>query len=348
MSETPENLLIEIDDEMILDSVLSDDDADLESLLFKAILFDNFDKVKELIDKGVNVNALDNFGDAPLHHITILKIKELLLEHGADVDIRDEWKNTPLHDAARDDDCDFAELLIKHGADINAKNNDGDTPLHRAMERGNEKIAKLLVDKGADINAKNNDGKTPLDKKTQYELNEALFNAVDNDDISEIEKLIKSGADVNTFQCRWFSPLYMAKTGEVAELLIKNGANINEINDDGETPLYWASVKNRVDVAGVLIKHGADVNIVDYGGCTPLGAAESVEMAELLVQNGANVMEKSPDKNLSLLHYVSSPELAEFFIQHGVDVNGRSDDGTPLDCAKTPEIAAVLVKYGAK
>lgn len=55
------------------------------------------------------------------------------------------------------------KLLIENGAEINIKDNDGNTPLHYAAKRGFMGIIRLLVENGADINAKNNDGQTPND-----------------------------------------------------------------------------------------------------------------------------------------------------------------------------------------
>ena len=43
----------------------------------------------------------------------------------------------------------MAELLIAHGADINIANNEGDTPLHYAVTNGHMDIAELLKHHGA-------------------------------------------------------------------------------------------------------------------------------------------------------------------------------------------------------
>ncbi len=283
MPEDLENLLLKLDDE--LDDISSDKDSELS--LPDAALFNKVNRVKELIAQGADANIKNDLGETPIQMTINPEIIDLLVAHGADVHIQGEWGNTPLHDAARYDYFDAATALIRNGANVNAQDNDGDTPLHNAYAKGNEEIADLLIKNGADINAKNNDGKTPLDIKHQYELNEKLFDAVNNDDVAAVKKLIELGADVNTSQCRWFTPLYTAKSSAVAELLIQHGADVNAINDDGESPLYWASVKNHIDTATVLIQHGADVNAVDYCGCTPLGAAKSNEMTELLVKHGA-------------------------------------------------------------
>ncbi|WP_295156070.1 ankyrin repeat domain-containing protein [uncultured Brachyspira sp.] len=55
------------------------------------------------------------------------------------------------------------KLLLDRGADLNIKNNKGNTALMYACLLNHEPIVKFLVDKGADLNIKNNEGYTALD-----------------------------------------------------------------------------------------------------------------------------------------------------------------------------------------
>lgn len=88
----------------------------------------------------------------------------LLLEKGARVNSRDNYGNTPLHDACYSGHMDIVIILLEGGANINSKGKFGWTPLHWASYSGNKEMALLLIDRGARISTKTNCGYTPLDE----------------------------------------------------------------------------------------------------------------------------------------------------------------------------------------
>lgn len=69
----------------------------------------------------------------------------------------------PLHNACSYGHYEVAELLVKHGAVVNVADLWKYTPLHEASAKGKYEICKLLLRHGADPSRKNKDGKTPLD-----------------------------------------------------------------------------------------------------------------------------------------------------------------------------------------
>lgn len=113
-----------------------------------------------LIQHGADVNMHGgDHGLAPLHLCTSRKIAKLLLDSGAEVDVRDEYLRTPLHIAVEYARLDIVSILLDHGASVSATRKDRKTPLHLAKSAS---MVKLLLDRGAFVNARDNQGSSPL------------------------------------------------------------------------------------------------------------------------------------------------------------------------------------------
>ena len=65
------------------------------------------------------------------------------LDKGANVNAK-MWRRTPLHSATAGGHTEIAELLIDNGADVNMKNSVGLTPLDWAVVEDSTEIADLL------------------------------------------------------------------------------------------------------------------------------------------------------------------------------------------------------------
>ena len=84
-----------------------------------------------------------------------------------------------------------------------------------------------------------------------------------------------------------------ARKGDVGEVerLIRSGANLNIRSDGGWTALIWASFQNYVEVVKLLISAGANLNIRNNGSQTALIVASSwnhIEIVKLLLENFAD------------------------------------------------------------
>ena len=72
------------------------------------------------------------------------------LQKGADPRLASgEFDNTPLHEAAIKGVVEIGQLLIDHGADVNARNNSFEPPIHLAMEKNRTEFAEFLSSAGA-------------------------------------------------------------------------------------------------------------------------------------------------------------------------------------------------------
>jgi ankyrin repeat protein len=116
------------------------------------------------------VSAKDSFGNTPLHNAVLAsntKMVEILLEHGADVSVRNTKGRTPLWcvvktpELVRNDieysdylqrfHIDVVQLLLRKGADIKAKDDSMKTPLMAAAQDGMSYLVQLLLKQGADV-----------------------------------------------------------------------------------------------------------------------------------------------------------------------------------------------------
>jgi len=129
----------------------------LEKQLFKAIKKGNLVEVKQLINAGAEVNALNRKGFSPLHiavasnHVPIM---ETLVEHGADLFYQCEvcCNVTLLSIAAFNRAYAAAEYLLANGLNVNGAELQCETPLQSATSYDDIKMMKILLAHGADVN----------------------------------------------------------------------------------------------------------------------------------------------------------------------------------------------------
>jgi hypothetical protein len=128
--------------------------------LYYAALCEFYDLVEHLVNNHpLHINDLGGQHNYPLVaalHNGHIRIANLLLQHGANVEGRGTDGQTPLHRAIRFfDDPMFGAVrfLLEHGADANAQQWDLRTPLHRAAAWGNEKVALFIFQRRVDVNS---------------------------------------------------------------------------------------------------------------------------------------------------------------------------------------------------
>ena len=132
---------------------------DSNSAIHLAALFGDIGNIQLLIDAGADVNRVEQWGrgnNVPRHV--------------------DNWGGrTPLHYAAGAPSPNAVALLLERGANPNIKDNQGRTPLHYAVATDIPSVSALLIAHHADINSQNTHGITPL----QYAVENQLIHSVD-------------------------------------------------------------------------------------------------------------------------------------------------------------------------
>ncbi len=216
------------------------------------------------------------------------KVAEVLLRAGAEVDAKDNRRNTALSLAAQMGHEKVVEVLLKAGAAINGGFG---LPLHLAAQRGHEKVAEVLLRAGAEVN-NDHHGATPLDV------------AVFSNHPKVVEMLLKAGAAVNAKNNQGATPLHVAAQTshtKVVEVLLKARAEVNAKRSlTGTTPLHDAALYGDEKAVEVLLKARAEVNAKDKSGKTPLRLAamngKHKKVAEVLLKAGAvNGRDKVPE-----------------------------------------------------
>jgi ankyrin repeat protein len=187
-----------------------------------------------------NPNARGHFGDTPLHlaiicdHSSDGVVIRRLLAIGADVNVTNDYGETPLHRAAYHGLSDTVRLLIKNKADISRRAQRGETPLlYASRPEGYPTTVLALLEGGADANDSDNFGTTPLHGAAM----------IGNVEVARV--LIENGhADVNRQTIAGFTPLHIAAISGKADFvryLLDRGANRDLTDKDGLTPAQHAA-----------------------------------------------------------------------------------------------------------
>lgn len=110
-------------------------------------------------------------------------IVKLLVENGADVNVKNNDGNTALYFALIGSSSTvnimIIKTLVKYGAYVNVKCKDPETFLHIALIKRKYSVIELFVKKGADVNKKNDNGETPLSYASKYCSNETCQILID-------------------------------------------------------------------------------------------------------------------------------------------------------------------------
>ncbi|MDR3477353.1 MAG: ankyrin repeat domain-containing protein [Gammaproteobacteria bacterium] len=118
------------------------------------IINENESNVRAILQYGVDLNQIDEYGFTPLIEAAIadnIGLAKLLIQHGADVNLQDSTGGTALTWAAENNNIKLAELLLQYQANPNAYTFAGQPVLTMPLLRNQPEMKKLLQKYGADL-----------------------------------------------------------------------------------------------------------------------------------------------------------------------------------------------------
>ncbi|KAL3459526.1 ankyrin repeat-containing domain protein [Aspergillus heterothallicus] len=261
------------------------------SALGWAVLNEHEPIVKLLLSAGANPDVADYRRQTPLSVAAEFGLEDLvslLLEHRAQVDSTDYYGQTPLSFAAKNGHTSVVSRLLDAGADPTLRDSVyGKTSLLWAAEWRHNEIVRLLLDhEMVDCNDVDTQGQTALlwavRTRNQELANELL--SLDNIDVR--------AHDYATKLCPLAIAAEKGKTALV-KLLLDRGADPSQIDANGSTPLLWAAWAGHKAVVEIFLTLGTvGPDQADSRGQTPLSwAAERGhhEVVRLLLDHGASL-----------------------------------------------------------
>ena len=313
----------------------------------------DLEKVKALLLHHAEwLNSPDQNNKTPLllalesGHAAIIKY---LIGQGADINLKDKDKASPLHNAAFLGNLEIVDLLLNKGASsINEGNFRGQTPLLFACEKGHPEVVTRLLDAGADIEARDALGRTPL-----------MTTAISKN-MEVVKVLIKRGADINAGMKRGpatYTTLTVVATygfKDLVDLLIDMDAAISKDTlertlglavQGGHPRLFEYVQKKGLDLAGLKEK--------DPGLVYPAAAGGSVEIMKSLLTRGFNLDQRDGDgwTPLHIAAVEGNIKMIGFLIAEGLDKDARNKRGETAYhvavSAGAAEAADFLKKAGA-
>ncbi|KAF4344543.1 hypothetical protein FBEOM_1511 [Fusarium beomiforme] len=314
----------------------------------------------------VDINEIGAVGRSPIFSACEAGSAEsvkMLIQCGADLNIKDATGTTCLHLATRDGLEEIVKILIDRGAEVSAQNHSGFTPLHLAAAKGHANCCKYLIEGGTDMNIRGRRNATVVHTA-----------CIDPGRAEALRIILQKGpATLATDSLLSFSSplMIVSKHGDadMAELLLEYGAvaSLFMQNSFGETPLHQAASSGHTALVKLFIEHGSQItlSIPDMTGRTPLHYAcinpGLDEIISLLLRPGAEQSVLMADEDGDIpLHIASRAGHASYVKsilqyqwprnQHLVEARNKRIE-TPLYLASSCghiDVVRELLDYGAR
>ncbi|MED6269580.1 hypothetical protein CHARACLAT_000868 [Characodon lateralis] len=213
----------------------SQDWSKSDERLLQAVEQNEPDKVSALIvKKGLCPTKLDTEGKSAFHLCATrgrLDCLEVIISHGADVNVTDGAGFSALHLAAKSSQPECLKRLLQERLAVDCTDSIGRTPLHHAAISGCLSCTETLWDFKANLDAQDSDRATPLILAAQMSrVEQCVF-------------LLGRGANANIQDNQGRSALMLAcesDSVETVEALLRGGANTKLVDQLGHKAADYA------------------------------------------------------------------------------------------------------------
>ena len=310
------------------------------------------------------VTALDYAVDAKK-----LKVIDVLLGYGVDIDGLDRDGRNILHRSVMSNQMDKVRTCLELGVNINVPTKDGDTALILAVKHQFIDILVCLLKMDCDIMPINRDGLSAIDcafingytnirylieeilkyKEIDRALGAIMINECVNGNVTAIESMLSLYGDTivhfKDSRNSNVTPLIMAcRHGHLsaARVLLSHRAIIHAADLHGNTPLHHAAIFDKGHILKWLIDNGALINSKNCLSRSALHCAvieDHLDIVKILVENGIFLNVRS-ENGASALHFAVEKDFEEIVryligvlsdLDQGELINIRDEGGaTPL------------------
>ena len=271
-------------------SLLTQEEKDIR--LVQAVQENSLSLVKNLLQAGANPNTR-NEQDQPL---LIVIAGDW---HGREFVEKNAYSKKG-HEEFMENYPKMAQLLIKGGANVNIQNKKKETPLmwavydsygnrfkeseyynqelHLKWLKNCSQLVTILLQANANPNLADQTGCVP-------------FHRVSEDQYLRNFSRLEPGYD------KKMNSTYCDESNKWAQLLIEHHANLDIQDNWNRTPLIVSSSDGRISIVKMLLKHGADLTIRDINGFMPQHKAaegNNITCFMFLLQYGADLSASTP------------------------------------------------------
>lgn len=292
--------------------------------------------VKVLLERGANPNVRDADGWTTLWaaaRFGYAEIAKLLIGCKADIHsvcTTREW--TPLHAAC--DSPEVVAILLQHGADVNKSSPSG-TPLAVAALHNQHEAVKLM------LSSKN--GKNPPVDLTTEASRAVLIDAAKAGHREIVRHMLEAGADVNFTDednCALISMAVARSDEDMLRTILEFRPDMEIQDSDGDTCLHYIRHTTSLASVRLAVNAGAKINTLNEAGEIPLhqaAAFSDLEVVEYLLAKNADVNCQGGvfGAPLHCACYQGKFDVVKLLIDNGANPNFPSTGmyGTPMIAA---------------